>query len=102
VSVPTVWDETRILNASLGEYIVTARRKGDRWYIGGITDWTPRDMVIDLSFIAPGEQTVDLFADGINADRNARDYTHTKIKTTTDGKLRIHLAPGGGFALRTI
>lgn len=102
VSVPTVWDETRILKASLGEYIVTARRKGGRWYIGGITDWTPRDIEIDLSFIAPGEQTLELFADGINADRNARDYTHTKVKTAPDGKLRIHLAPGGGFALRTV
>ncbi len=102
VSVPTVWDETRILDASIGEYIVTARRKGDRWYIGGITDWTPRDMVLDLNFIAPGVQTVDLFADGINAGRNASDYRHTQVQTTPDGKLCIHLVPGGGFAIRTL
>lgn len=51
--VPTTWDETRVLNASMGEYIVTARRKGNSWYVGGITDRTPRDIKVDLSFLAP-------------------------------------------------
>lgn len=99
--VPTVWDETRIIDGKLGEYIVTARRLGDKWYVGGITDWTPRDLQLDLSFMGPGNQVVELFADGINADRNARDYTKKKV-TLTDGKLNIHLAPGGGFALRSL
>ncbi|MCI5834578.1 MAG: glycoside hydrolase family 97 protein [Prevotella sp.] len=96
-SVPTVWDETRVLQAKLGEYIVTARRKGDKWYIGGITNWTPRDIVLDLSFLPEGTQ-LDVFTDGVNANRNARDYKRTVM--TASPSLKLHLAPGGGFALR--
>lgn len=97
-SVPTVWDETRVLDAKLGEYIVTARRKGDRWYIGGITNWNPRDMVLDLSFLPEGTQ-LDVFIDGANAHRNARDYR--RVTMTASKQLKLHVAPGGGFALRT-
>lgn len=97
-SVPTVWDETRILDGRLGEYIVTARRKGDKWYIGGITDWTPRDLEVDLSFLPAGTQ-LDLFTDGANAHRNARDYRRQTLPAPRT--MKIHLAPGGGFALRT-
>lgn len=97
-SVPTVWDETRVLDAKLGEYIVTARRKGDRWYIGGITNWNPRDMVLDLSFLPEGTQ-LDVFIDGANAHRNARDYRRQTM--TASKQLKLHVAPGGGFALRT-
>lgn len=100
-SVPTVWDETKIIDGKIGEYIVTARRKGDKWYIGGITDWTPRDIELDLNFIKPGKQEVVLFTDGINAHRNARDYKKVETQTSEDGKIKIHLAPGGGFALST-
>lgn len=101
-STPTVWDETRVLDAKMGEYIVTARRSGDEWWIGGITDWTPRDMKVDLSFI-PGIEsaTIEVMADGANAHRNGRDYSRT---VTTGAKLgaspTVHLAPGGGFAMR--
>lgn len=100
-SVPTVWDETRIIDGKLGEYIVTARRKGDKWYIGGITDWTPRDIELDLSFIKSGKQDVVLFKDGVNAHRNARDYKKVETQTSEKGKLKLHMAPGGGFALKT-
>lgn len=101
-AVPTVWDETRILDGKMGEYIVTARRSGDEWWIGGITDWNQRDMQLDLSFI-PGieSMTVEMMTDGVNAARNGRDY----VRTLTDGsKLgsspTVSMAPGGGFALR--
>lgn len=101
-SVPTVWDETRIIDGKIGEYIVTARRKGNTWYIGGITDWTPRDIELDMSFIKPGKQKVSLISDGVNAHRNARDYKKMETQTTEEGKLTIHLAPGGGFVLSTL
>lgn len=99
--IPTVWDETRILDGKVGEYIITARRKGDIWYVGGLTNWTPRDIVVDLSFLGP-HRNMELFADGVNADRNARDYQKLTATTDSEGKLKVHLAPGGGFALRTL
>lgn len=99
--VPTTWDETVVLDGKMGEYIVTARRKGDTWYVGGITDWTPRDITVDLSFLAPGRSySADIFADGANAHRKARDYSHRQQTVGHDAKLKMHLAPGGGFAMK--
>ena len=99
-AVPTYWDETRVLDAKIGDYVVTARRKGDTWYIGGMTDWTPRDMEVDLSFLAPGKTyTADIFYDGANAHRIGRDYRRTTKSLTSADKLKLHLAPGGGFAV---
>jgi alpha-glucosidase len=101
--VPTVWDETRVLDGKMGEYIVTARRKGDTWYVGGITNWTPRDLELDCSFLAPGRTyKATLFADGVNAHRKGIDYKRTEFDVKQDGslKLKLHLAPGGGFALK--
>ena len=95
--IPTVWDETRVLQGEVGEYIVTARRKGNTWYIGGITNWTERDIEIDLSPFGSAPST--LFSDGVNAHRRGSDY----ILSTLDphlSSLKIHLAPGGGFVLR--
>ena len=100
-AIPTVWDETRILGGRLGEYIVTARRKGSTWYVGGITDWTPRDVEIDLAPLGI-DATVEatIFRDGANADRKASDYRRETIRIDTAEPLKIHLAPGGGFALK--
>lgn len=97
-SVPTVWDETVVLDGKMGEYIVTARRKGSDWFIGGITNWTPRDLTVDLTplNLTDGAQ-MTLFTDGTNAHRNGNDYRKT-TSTAPAGTLNIHLAPGGGFA----
>lgn len=100
-SVPTVWDETIILDGKIGEYIVTARRKGSEWFIGGMTDWTPRDIDINLSFIGAGRQ-LTLLTDGVNAHRNARDLKVRELTLPSDGKITVHMAPGGGFAIKTI
>ncbi|MGN0069775.1 MAG: glycoside hydrolase family 97 protein [Prevotella sp.] len=100
--VPTAWDETRVLCAEIGQYIVTARRKGNVWYIGGITNWTPRDLTIDLSALGLKAGTpMTVFRDGVNAHRNARDYRKAEVSVPENGKLDIHLAPGGGFAVQT-
>jgi len=98
-SIPTVWDETRVLQGEIGEYIVTARRKGSTWYVGGITNWTERDLKIDLSELTGGNRTAVLYRDGINAHRKGSDYSIDKlgkINSTID----IHMAPGGGFLLK--
>lgn len=96
-AIPTVWDETRILDGRMGEYILTARRKGTTWYIGGITDWTPRDVEVDLSFLGGAYDAV-LFRDGVNADRKASDYKRETLRVDASEPLKLHLAPGGGFA----
>lgn len=98
-SVPTVWDETIVLDAKMGEYIVTARRKGSEWFIGGITNWTPRDLTIDLAPLnLTGTSQMILFTDGTNAHRNGNDYRSETAAVAPTGSLNIHLAPGGGFA----
>ena len=99
-NIPTVWDETRILDGKMGEYIVTARRKGNTWYVGGLTDWTARDIEVDTSFLGEGNaRQAVLFRDGVNAHRAGSDYKREIVQVGKDGKLKIHLAPGGGFAL---
>lgn len=99
-SVPTVWDETVVVGGKVGEYIVLARRKGDTWYMGGLTNWDARDVEVDLSFIQSENYRIELFKDGINADRAARDYKKEVFDIPAGKKLNIHMAPGGGFALR--
>lgn len=98
--VPTVWDETVVLDGKIGEYIVTARRKGNDWWIGTITNWDPRDVEIDLSILGDGAYNASVFADGKNAHRKASDYKLTNQKVSKDSKLKLHLAPGGGAALK--
>jgi len=97
-SIPTVWDQTQVLTAKVGEYIVTARQKGDDWYVGGMTNWDARTMNIDLSFLPEGNYEVELFTDGVNAHRVARDYKR-KVFQLTDKTMEVRMAPGGGFAM---
>ena len=97
--VPTVWDETRILNGVVGKYIVTAKRKGDTWYIGAITDWNARTVEIDLKALGITSGTVTMFVDGPNAHRKGVDYQKKTVAVPADGKLRVELAPGGGAAI---
>lgn len=96
--IPTVWDETRGLCGKVGEYIAMARRSGDIWYVGGLTDWNARELTLDLSFLPEGDHEVVIFRDGANAYRAASDYKKETVKLPADGKLTVHMAPGGGFA----
>jgi alpha-glucosidase len=98
--VPTVWDETRVLDAKISEYVLLARRNGSDWYVGAMTNWTPRDLEVDFSFLPDGNFTLDSYEDGVNADRNASDYKKTTRQVNKSTKLKIHLAPGGGWAAR--
>lgn len=99
-AIPTVWDETKVLDAKMGEYIITARRKGDVWYVGGITDWTSREISVDLSFLPQGDYNVELFADGVNAHRKGTDYRKVTETLSSDKSLKIKMYPGGGFAAK--
>lgn len=99
--IPTVWDESIVLDGKMGEYIVTARRSGNVWYVGGITDWTARDIEVDCSFLGDDKTyNATLFKDGVNAHRVGRDYKRESLSIKKNSKLKIHLAPGGGFALQ--
>ena len=101
-AVPTVWDETRVLSAKVGEHILVARRSGGEWYVGGLTNWTPRDLEVDLSWLGAGAFSADIYRDGPNADRAGVDYAREKRPVTAGDRLRIHLAPGGGFVARIV
>jgi len=97
-SIPVVWDEIVALDCKVGEYVAVARRSGSTWYVGGLTNWTERDITLDLSFIGKNN-SVEAYLDGPNAAKFAQDYTKTSLRLN-NGKLDIHMAPGGGFALK--
>lgn len=98
--IPTWFDNTLVLDGKIGEYIITARNKDDVWYVGGLTSWNERDVEVDLSFLPQGTYRVELFCDGINADRDAQDYRIEHKTVSANDRLKIHMAPGGGFALK--
>ena len=98
--VPTTFDETVAIDGKLGEYIAMARRKGDTWFAGAMTNWTPREMEISLSFLGEGNFEVEMFKDGINADREATDYKREVKRVTAADTVKINMAPGGGWAAR--
>ena len=98
--VPSEWDETKVLDGKIAEYAVVARRNGKEWYVGAMSDWTPRSVDIDLSFLPEGNFTMDAYQDGVNADRNASDYKKTTTQVNRGMKLKLQLASGGGWAAR--
>ena len=96
--IPTVWDETRVLDAALADYVVLARRNKDRWYVGAMTDGTARHLELDLSFLPDGKFDMQLMCDGPNAKRYAQDYRLKTIEVDNTCKRMIKLVAGGGFA----
>ena len=95
--IPTTFDETIALDGKLGEYTVIARRKGAVWYLAAMTDWTARDLTIDLSFLGEGTHQADIFADGVNAAKEATDYKHSRQAVKRSDRLAVHLSSGGGW-----
>jgi alpha-glucosidase len=100
VKIPVVWDDILGIDGKVGEYLLLARRSGKDWFVGAITNWTSRDIDLDLSFLPAGSYSMGIFKDGINADRYAGDYKYLKTKVKSGDKMKIHLAPGGGWAAR--
>ncbi len=97
---PEIWDESLGMNGEIGKYITIARRSGNDWYVGALTGWDERDITLDLSFIGEGDWTLDIFHDGLNANKAARDYVHTTASVPADRKLTVHLAKGGGWVAK--
>ena len=100
VKVPVVWDDLKVLQAKVSDYVLLARRSGNDWYLGAITDWSPRTLKADLSFLGPGEYNMEIFSDGVNADRYAQDYKHLKINAVANDSITVNMAPGGGWVAK--
>ncbi|MEI9918486.1 MAG: glycoside hydrolase family 97 protein [Bacteroidota bacterium] len=98
-SIPTTWDETVMLDGKVGEYIITARKKNNDWFIGGMSNWNGKEVEIDFSFVGDGNFEATMMLDGVNADRYPSDHTITKRMIDKTSKLRIKMAKGGGFVL---
>jgi alpha-glucosidase len=99
-SIPTIWDETKVLDAKAGEYIVTARQNKGDWYIAGMTGWTARDIRVKFDFVGTGSYKATICKDGVNADRYAADYILEDNTVKLNDEMKVHLAPGGGFFIR--
>jgi len=97
--IPTTFDETIALDGKVGEYVAIARKKSNTWFVGGLTNWSPREMTIDLSFLDKGIYSAEIFKDGINANKDATDYKREIVKVTNTDKLIVNMANGGGFAM---
>lgn len=98
-SIPTTWDETIVLDGKLGEYIVTVRKKGNEFYVAGMSNWNGRVIDLDLSFLDQGKYLAVLAIDGINADRYPSDYKIAKQTIDKTTRLKVAMARGGGFLL---
>jgi len=92
--VPTAWDETRVLNGNIGEYITIARRSGDTWFIGSMTNSEERTLQIPLDFLGTGEYTAHNFKD---MENDVTNLIREKQKLNNKEKIKIHMQPGGGF-----
>ena len=99
-TIPTIWDNTVALNGEIGNYISIARQKGDTWYVGALTNWDARELELDLSFLGDGDFVAEIYKDGANANRIASDYKKEKINITSDKKIKISMAQGGGYAMK--
>ncbi|WKN46178.1 glycoside hydrolase family 97 protein [Tunicatimonas pelagia] len=99
-TVPTIWDETIVLDGKVGDYVAIARRSGDEWYLGVLTDWDAREITLDLSFLADGKYQAEVFQDGINAHKTAQDYRKVSTEVPKNHQITAKMAPGGGYVAR--
>jgi alpha-glucosidase len=98
--VPTIFDETVALGGKVGEFAAIARKKDDTWFVGAMSNWKSKDIMLDFSFLGVGSYEAEIFKDGMNADKDATDYKREIIKISSSDKLSIHLSNGGGWAAR--
>lgn len=98
--VPTTWDETRALQASIGELLVVARRKGARWYLGAIGATGPHRLDLDLSFLGKGAHTLELWRDGPRTELDPNQLVRETRTVGAGDRLQVTLAPDGGFVAR--
>ncbi|MDD4991208.1 MAG: glycoside hydrolase family 97 protein [Paludibacter sp.] len=99
--VPASWDDTKVLSAKYGEFAVVAKRRGSDWFVGGMTNWNERDITLDLSFLTSGKKyKAEIFRDGIDANQNANQYVFETKEVKSTSRMTIHMANGGGVALK--
>ncbi|UTN03155.1 glycoside hydrolase family 97 protein [Flavobacterium bizetiae] len=100
-SVPTTWDETKALEAKAGQYAIVAKRKGTKWFIGGITNNAEkqRKFKLNLDFLKAGKTyKVTSFEDGINAGYQAMDYRKKNYTITNKDVIDVKMVKNGGWA----
>jgi alpha-glucosidase len=95
--IPLVWDETRLLQGKIAKFTVLARRSGNEWYIGAISDWSERTIDLETGFLEPGKYRLEAIADGINANKRAEDYKRIEMDLQAGEVLKLNLASGGGW-----
>ncbi|MCG8450518.1 MAG: glycoside hydrolase family 97 catalytic domain-containing protein, partial [Pirellulales bacterium] len=95
--IPTVWDQTIVLDAEVESHVLVARKSGDQWYIGGLTGWDGKDLQFELSFIEKGEHQITIMMDGINADRYAGDYKKVTRNVRQGDTVELSMSDGGGW-----
>jgi alpha-glucosidase len=100
--VPVAWDATQVLNGRPGEFVTIARRHGDEWYLGSMTNWTPRTIDLPLSFLGAGTYTAEIYADGSDAATQPQHVAIRRQEVKSTQSLTLRLAPGGGCAIRFI
>jgi alpha-glucosidase len=101
-AVPASWDETRVLNGVPPKYITVARRRGNEWFVGSITDWDTRELDVPLSFLGSGNYDAEIYSDGPNAAVQPKDSVLEKRRVNAQTVLKVKLAPGGGSAMRIV
>ena len=99
---PATWDETKVLDGMPGEFITMARRKGNEWFLGSMTDWSGRDLEIPLSFLGSGRYTAEIYADSPDAGQYPKSVSIHTESVDSSKKLTIKMAPGGGYAVRLV
>ena len=100
--MPVVFDKTIVPQGEIGKYIVTARKKGNDWYVGGQSNWDERTLTLKFDFLADGDYEAMVLKDGINANHDAEDYKIEKYDIHQNSEMKIHLASGGGFVIKVI
>jgi alpha-glucosidase len=97
--VPASWDQSIVLNGYPGEYVTIARKRGDDWYLGAMTNWTARDYEISLGFLDAGNYIAEVYADAPDADKLPKKVNIKTIKVTKNNQLKISMASAGGIAV---
>ena len=95
--VPTVWDDTKVLDAKVSDYILLVRKNGSKWFLGAMTDWDQRELDIDFNFLPEGNYKIRIWQDGVNANKHAADFKMLEQKITNKTKMKIKMASGGGW-----
>ena len=99
---PATWDETRGGNGQPGEYATIARRSDNAWFLGSMTNWSPRTLEIPLAFLGEGCYAAEIYADAPDADRFPKNLVVQKQTVDRNTRLKAVLAPGGGYAARFV